>query len=282
MIKTAAVSIIGGVLACIAVFATTVNAGAMTNTTLNQKVLPLDCQFTIIDSGTNQIVYLTPTECGQAVTPSTPGTGTTTPAPTEETEASQGALVTPIYYYAQGVQLPSLAGPYNETNGTGDIIRLNLFPEYRKEGEAPAKRLTLVAGQPVLFTIKTITYVFMIKEITADSVTFIVYPQARNVAYGNVLASEVFQATLRIGEAGEYDINNDQQANIRIFIADTIANKAIIDFKELKTETTKSGVSSESAVGWYWWLWVLGAVVALAAWWFIVWRRRRRKEEEDQ
>lgn len=283
MIRRSIVAVVGIMVLSLLGVGIGMKAGAVSNSTLKQQVLPLDCQFTIIDSGTNQIVYLTPTECGQAVTPPQPGTGTPTQPSVDQGLSVGGAvLATPVYYYAHGAELPNLAGPYNQTNSTGDIIRLNLFPEYRKEGEAPAKRLTLAAGQPVLFSIKTITYVFMVKEITADSVTFIVYPQSRSIAYSNVLASEVFQTTLRIGEAGEYDINNDKQANIRISIIGTIANKATIDFKELKTESQKTLDTKESIIGLFWVAWLGGILIAVLAWWFIIWRRKRRKEEEER
>ena len=34
---------------------------------LKSQILPIGCQFTVIDTGTNQIAYLTPTACGQAI-----------------------------------------------------------------------------------------------------------------------------------------------------------------------------------------------------------------------
>lgn len=47
-------------------------ADAANNSNLNVKILPLECQFNIIDTGTNEIEYLTPAECGQIQDPDDP------------------------------------------------------------------------------------------------------------------------------------------------------------------------------------------------------------------
>jgi hypothetical protein len=44
------------------------------NSSLNQKILPLNCVFEVVSDGTGTVRYLTPSECGVLVTPS-PGSG---------------------------------------------------------------------------------------------------------------------------------------------------------------------------------------------------------------
>ncbi len=39
------------------------------------QIVPLNCQFDVIDAGTNEIKYLTPVECGEAPSPQSPTDG---------------------------------------------------------------------------------------------------------------------------------------------------------------------------------------------------------------
>lgn len=52
------------------------SASAAKQPSLTQQILPLNCIFNVVDQGTQELVYLTPEECGQAVPPVDPPTPT--------------------------------------------------------------------------------------------------------------------------------------------------------------------------------------------------------------
>ena len=57
----------------------TASADGTTQPTFSQRILPLNCVFTVINAGTGDLYYLTPAECGVALTPPTTPTN---PVPT--------------------------------------------------------------------------------------------------------------------------------------------------------------------------------------------------------
>ncbi|HET9174640.1 MAG TPA: hypothetical protein VFN56_05190 [Candidatus Saccharimonadales bacterium] len=77
------------VLVCMVIGAT-VPAFAV-DTTFSQKILPLNCVFTVVNAGTGELHYVTPEACGVYVPP--PDTGSTAPA-TSTANAAAPSLTT--------------------------------------------------------------------------------------------------------------------------------------------------------------------------------------------
>ncbi|MGH9857316.1 MAG: hypothetical protein ACRD4B_05670, partial [Acidobacteriota bacterium] len=93
------------ILALLFTFALTGQAHASSASKFKVQIVPLGCQFTVIDTGTNEIEYLTPEECGQVITPP-PGSG----IPTEEkvAEGIPGLSNFPDYF---GLPSPGSQAP---------------------------------------------------------------------------------------------------------------------------------------------------------------------------
>ena len=83
---------------------------------LKQQILPLDCVFQTVNDGSGTLIYLTPTECGQVITPPDPdpgGGGTNPPVNPGSNTGGQGtpprAVITTINTGSAIVQVPFVA-----------------------------------------------------------------------------------------------------------------------------------------------------------------------------
>ncbi len=56
------------------------------------QIVPLNCQFDVIDAGTNEIKYLTPVECGEAPAPQQPIAGSGDPSVIDSSQDDVGQL----------------------------------------------------------------------------------------------------------------------------------------------------------------------------------------------
>ena len=87
------------------------------------QIVPLNCQFDVIDAGTNEIKYLTPVECGEAPAPQQPiaGSGDPSDVDTSQDDVDQLTVESP-----DGTDQGSGGGTVDNNFGDDDIAAMPL------------------------------------------------------------------------------------------------------------------------------------------------------------
>ncbi len=264
-----------------------------TSTGMNVRILPMDCVFNVVNvGGKQQIVYVTPTECGQVVTPVDPdnsggsssnqNSGSSlglTQQPTLRVPSSQNNSnnQAPWYFPAESSPGASVT-PGLSTRPSGDgIILLNLFPEYLRNKNDTGKDLSLSTGQAVYFDYKGIRYTITIIEVTSDSVSLL-FTQvlSANSKDANVLGDKALHDTLSKGMSGEYSLTGEDGAHIRITYLGTNNGVATLKFKELEQSSASENCSPENPC--WLWLFIIMLVVNMVVIYLLI---KKRQKDND-
>jgi hypothetical protein len=183
------------------------------NTTLELKILPINCIFETVNDGNNTLNYLTPEACGQFVNiPSFQKNYSTT-----RKSGSNPALITPIF---------RLSEPNNQLGYREDIY-LNYFKKYFTDGQ----RFDLVAGQKVYFDV-WVGQNFELHSITVKKIE-------KNYALITV-ASVPFNSKMHIQDTNQYDVTNDNHNDIEVVLHTIKGHVANIGFRQLANNSNQS------------------------------------------
>lgn len=160
-----------------------------------------------------------------------------TAAPTPQTSSGSttqtnravaaAATVTTTISSAAAQLLDALATGAAVANDASKII-LNSFPEYSQNG----KQIKLAAGQIVYFQVRTQEHSATVKTVSSDSVVITVASKPRDVQ-------------LRVGQSVDHDVNEDNQADVRITLAG-IAN-GVADIRFMQLAQTRDTVQLDGA-----------------------------------
>ncbi|TXG76233.1 hypothetical protein E6Q11_05015 [Candidatus Dojkabacteria bacterium] len=270
-----------GLVSLIFIVSTT-NVNATSTTKLQQQIVPIDCVFEVINTGPYQVVWITPEECGQEVTPTTPdpgpnpSTNTGQPGPSSSVpdilkslSSNTGSRTT--YFQANQQPSPTVA-PDTPTNPSLGVIKLNIYPEYRQEGSYEGKKLQLQLGQSVYFDSQGRSYTIVLTEITEYSVQLAITRMPEKADETGVIIQRI---TLAAGEGNDYDINGDGQPDIRISLPESgvVNGVATLMFKELGvTQPTNTEDTTKP-----WWPWQLFTLLAIVISWVLINIRRKNK-----
>jgi hypothetical protein len=184
---------------------------AASQSKLKLQVVPMNCQFEVVNDGSNDIVYLTPAECGQAVpTPDNPGQAT-------DPDTTVPLFAEPTLFDLPGeliVDTPTRQSAQPEIN-------LDTFANYMN---GAGLQLSLKRGQVVHFTINiggsSEAHSVTIKEIGPDYVVL-------------TIASTPFDTTLYIGNMNQYDVNADGALDLEITLNSISGGVANLTFRRL-------------------------------------------------
>lgn len=266
-----------------------------TSTGMNVRILPMDCVFNVVNvGGKQQIVYVTPEECGQVVTPIDPGASggsssnqnsglNLTQQPTLRVPSLQNNSnnQAPWYFPAESSPGASVT-PGLSTRPSGDgIILLNLFPEYLRNKNDTGKDLSLSAGQAVYFDYKDIRYIITIVEVTSDSVSLL-FTQvlSMNGKDSNVLGDKALHDTLSKGMSGEYSLTGEDGAHIRITYLGTNNGVATLKFKELGRSSASDNCSPENPC--WLWLFIIMVVVNMVVIYLLIKKRQKNNDVDSE
>lgn len=176
-----------------------------TPTKLSVEILPLNCVFEIIDTGTNQIRYITPKLCGKYVPPDPPPPTDPEIPPTTNPEEGDGTIaeepspvITP---QAQNDDNPLIVTipPASAT------IFLNKFSDFVSSTGMVVK---LDASSKILF--------YVMSNRTAVSQHHIQVVEIGSDYVVLLISSDPFYVTLRVNETGQYDVDGDGVSDISI------------------------------------------------------------------
>ena len=176
-----------------------------TNTGVNVKILPMDCVFNVVNvGGQQQIVYVTPEECGQVVTPGI------------ATRPSEGGII-----------LLNLFPEYlREKQDAGKVLSLNagqnVYFDYKGERY-------------------TITIVEVTSDSVSLLFTQVLSKKSNDLS---VLGDKALHDTLAKGATGEYELSTEKGAHIRITYLGTTDGVASLRFKEITQNSDEEMCSS--------------------------------------
>lgn len=201
-------------------------------TTLKQRILPLNCLFTVVNAGTNQIQYITPAICEPIVVASPinkPITKSNTVLPVVNSGTTK-PFVTPLPRIVIATP-PSLSS----------VFKLDTYPEFVSNSDGPGKQLTIGSGQSILFSVSHVDYEGIIQITNPNSITVVL--SHSTVAGDNdsqVLGIEAKSISLRVGESSKYDVNGDEKFDIQITLESITDGLASINFKQISEPKTAS------------------------------------------
>jgi hypothetical protein len=184
------------------------------------QVVPMGCQFTVIDTGTNEIEYLTPAACGQAVpSPSTNSDGPPLPGLPEQLDIP-----------------PELTAILqNEPEDAPIIINLEEFVDYVEGRE---RKVSLSLRHVVRFIAHNESndesHSITVKEIGRDYVVL-------------TIASEPFDTRLYVGNQNQYDVTGDGIYDIEVTLRSISGGVADIVFRDLSPTDTKQAIATATA-----------------------------------
>ena len=267
-----------------------------TNTGVNVKILPMDCVFNVVNvGGQQQIVYVTPEECGQVVTPVDPENPNSNAGQSGSSSSSTKPILngnnkndingirsqsSPWYFPTTITPNASVTPGIATRPSEGGIILLNLFPEYLREKQDAGKVLSLNAGQNVYFDYKGERYTITIVEVTSDSVSLL-FTQVLSKKSNDlsVLGDKALHDILAKGATGEYELSTEKGAHIRITYLGTTNGMASLRFKEI-TQNSDEEMCSSGNPCWLW-LFIIMLIINVFAFYLLFKKRRKDKEEEE-
>ncbi len=137
------------------------------DTTLKQRILPLDCVFEIVNDGSNSIVYITPEACGVVVDPHVPNPDPTDPSPTPTPTSPASPVVTIVQTGTRTVyQIPLIIGKKPYTGAPANVTSLPFQPIAVVEGaqleNPPTAQQEVVDTVPGLLAVITIAAVIIV------------------------------------------------------------------------------------------------------------------------
>jgi len=194
-------------------------AGAAFNTSLKQRILPLNCIFDFVNDGTNTIFYITPEICEPPVNPLIPEIPQDNTVVVTET-ITGGSTSFPQIFINRQQRTPA----DNLLQNKG--IYLNSFSSFNK---ASGTRIILSAGQVVYFDTDDSgrqNYSIIIEEIGLDYIKIRISPN-------------LFKSRINISETKTFDITGDGIANIRVTLNAVADGKADVTFKRLASSKEK-------------------------------------------
>ncbi len=205
------------------------------NTNFGVQIVPLECQFEVVDSGTNQIVYLTPEECGQVIDPVVQPSEPNGP---DEPQGEASDIVTSpsvgfdsslfTYFPYSEIPIPSI-GRDTSPSSSDEVIDLDLYSAF---SEGDGMTMELEAGQSVQFAVGGQTQTVTVIEITSDSVMILLSGKP------SALADESRRViTLLAHIDHRYDISRDGVDDTQITLRGIDNNKAKIFFKHMLEHT---------------------------------------------
>ncbi len=202
--------------------ANTAQASALSDVNLNQLIVPINCVFEVVSTGPYQVIWITPEECEGAVVP-------TYPEPTKPTPSRP--VIRPGVAGSTTTQDPAPSTPPDSTvNPSTGIIKLNIYPEYRKEQASNGKELELKSGQVVYFDLNKITYSVTVREVGFNAVKITLLQVGSD---GKSVSRVIKNDELIVSSNQQYDVDGDGSPDIRIGLREVKDGVAVITFKEL-------------------------------------------------
>ena len=173
---------------------------------LKLEILPINCIFEIVDTGTNKVNYITPVECGKYVPPpplpEPPAEPPITPTPTSGgSNNGSGGTPTPI-----SPTITTITEPPRLIDASPSInsdVFLNQFTSFVEQSGLV---ISLNADSRALFYTMSTSAV-----VSQHSIRIIEIGSYYAIL---LIASDPFTVTLRINETGEYDVDGDGLTDI--------------------------------------------------------------------
>lgn len=228
-----------------------------TDSTLELRVFPLECVFETVNDGSNQIIFITPAECGQQVGPLLGPVGNPGQGQPPVGNQGEGQGQTP-----GGNEPPAVPGGNNQGEGGqnrtrntpvrvtpgifGTImppqavhqdlpINLDDYPETRSSS---GSRFVLPIGEIVYFSAfgddAIETHSITIKEVSADYVVITV-------------ASTPFDARLVLGQVKRFDATGDGRDDIEVVLRSIVNGMADMTFRYIATSDSAESTDSDEA-----------------------------------
>lgn len=220
------------------------------------QIVPMGCQFTVIDTGTNEIQYLTPATCTDTSPP--PNNPPVVPEPLPE----------PLFAPDIPSVIEQILNDEQPDPPVSEPVVINLS-EVQEFQQGINQYVSVPRGKRVEFDVRSESHSVTVKEIGVNYVVL-------------TIASKPFDTRIYVGSQNQYDVTSDGIFDIEITLRGISGNTADLVFRSLAVVdpgqadsevTSEAPVSSKS----YAWLYVatLCILVAIGATALIIRRKRR-------